>query len=106
MQDKTPSAIIAPSVSAGGRFPVRIPIRMTPEERARIGQTACALNRSISRYLVELATSEVNTRPNPFSVRTYAVVGSNKVGFVRYARIASRTTCFLHSYQLSPVCHR
>ncbi len=67
MQDKTPFAITAPSVSVGGRFPVRIPIRMTPEERARIGQAACALHRSISRYLVELATSEVNTRPNPFS---------------------------------------
>jgi len=31
---------------------------MTPEERAIIGKAACALNRSISRYLVELATRE------------------------------------------------
>ena len=38
------------------RFPVRVPIRMTEAERATIGKSACALNRSISRYLVEIAT--------------------------------------------------
>ena len=38
------------------RFPVRVPIRMTQAERAAIGKNACALNRSISRYLVEIAT--------------------------------------------------
>lgn len=37
-------------------FSYRIPIRMTPEERKVIGKSANALNRSISRYLVELAT--------------------------------------------------
>jgi len=65
----------APSVltSSRGRFPVRIPIRMTQEERARIGQAACALNRSISRYLVELATSGANTRTPPFSTQEEAV---------------------------------
>ena len=47
-----------------GRFPVRIPVRMTQEERATIGRNACALNRSISRYLVELATSD-KSRPLP-----------------------------------------
>ena len=39
-----------------GRYPVRIPIRMTLAERALIGQQATALHCSISRYLVELAT--------------------------------------------------
>jgi len=52
-----------------GRFPVRIPIRMTQEERAQIGQAACALNRSISRFLVELATQEKGTRTSPFSTQ-------------------------------------
>lgn len=37
-------------------FSYRIPIRMTPEERKIIGKSATTLNRSISRYLVELAT--------------------------------------------------
>ena len=36
-------------------FSYRIPIRMTAEERSVIGKSAYALNRSISRYLVELA---------------------------------------------------
>ena len=45
-----------PTPCPPGRFPVRIPVRMTQEERATIGKNACALNRSISRYLVELAT--------------------------------------------------
>ena len=39
------------------RYPIRIPIRMTRRERAVIGKRACSLNRSISRYLVELATA-------------------------------------------------
>ena len=41
-----------------GRFPVRLPIRMTGEERAIIGKAAFLHNRSISRFLVELATLE------------------------------------------------
>ena len=45
-----------PTTASQGRYPVRIPIRMTDKERAVIGQSACASNRSISRYLVELAT--------------------------------------------------
>jgi len=40
------------------RYPIRIPIRMTQAERASIGKRATALNRSISRYLVELATRD------------------------------------------------
>ncbi|MES2459245.1 MAG: hypothetical protein V4671_01590 [Armatimonadota bacterium] len=35
------------------RYPCRLPIRMTQAERAIIGKKACALNLSISRYLVE-----------------------------------------------------
>ena len=35
------------------RYPYRIPIRMTHEERRLIGQLACAVNLSVSRYLVE-----------------------------------------------------
>ena len=45
------------SSESQGRYPVRIPIRMTEAERAVIGKSACAMNRSISRYLVELATT-------------------------------------------------
>lgn len=51
--NRLPSPSPAP---IAGRYPVRIPVRMTQEERARIGQHATALSRSISRYLVELAT--------------------------------------------------
>jgi len=44
-----------PSSARLQRYPVRMPIRMTEAERAVIGKSACALDRSISRYLVELA---------------------------------------------------
>ena len=44
-------------------YSYRIPIRMTPEERKVIGRSAYALNRSISRYLVELATKGPNFLP-------------------------------------------
>ncbi len=53
----------SPSFTPQGRYPVRIPIRMTEAERAIIGKSACALNCSISRYLVELATSEKAPKP-------------------------------------------
>ena len=52
-----------PTTASQGRYPVRIPIRMTDKERAVIGQSACACNRSISRYLVELATLEKSPTP-------------------------------------------
>ena len=52
-----PQNTLPPASSHAPRYPVRIPIRMTQEERATIGKSACALNRSISRYLVELATT-------------------------------------------------
>lgn len=56
------SALSSPAAAPQGRYPVRIPIRMTAEERAVIGKAACALHLSISRYLVELATAkEANT---------------------------------------------
>lgn len=55
----SPSSVLSsPSTAPQGRFPVRIPIRMTAEERAVIGKAACALHLSISRYLVELATTK------------------------------------------------
>ena len=50
----TPNSAAAPATRQG-RYPVRLPIRMTQAERAVIGKSACALDRSISRYLVELA---------------------------------------------------
>ena len=49
---------LPPALASQRRYPIRIPIRMTPRERAVIGKRACSLNRSISRYLVELATLE------------------------------------------------
>ena len=45
-----------PASGEARHFSYRIPIRMTPEERKIIGKSANTLNRSISRYLVELAT--------------------------------------------------
>lgn len=53
-----------PSTPSQGRYPVRIPVRMTKAERALIGKSAGALHRSISRYLVELATSGKATLPS------------------------------------------
>jgi hypothetical protein len=44
-------------------FSYRIPIRMTLEERRIIGTSATALNRSISRYLVDLAVKGQTIRP-------------------------------------------
>ena len=41
-----------PSEPPESRYPCRLPIRMTPGERSIIGKKACALNLSISRYLV------------------------------------------------------
>jgi hypothetical protein len=52
-----------PSRATTRHFSYRIPIRMTPEERRIIGRSACALNRSISRYLVELATNPAPFQP-------------------------------------------
>jgi len=43
-----------PPRATARHFSYRIPIRMPPEERRIIGRSANALNRSISRYLVEL----------------------------------------------------
>ena len=40
-----------------------IPVRMTAEERRIIGRGATALQRSISRYLVEVATKGSHIRP-------------------------------------------
>lgn len=52
----TPPANPPRHIPRQGRYPVRIPIRMTHDERALIGQRATALHLSISRYLVDLAT--------------------------------------------------
>ena len=40
------------------RYEYRIPIRMTRGERVLIGRSACAVNMSVSRYLVENATTK------------------------------------------------
>ena len=45
------------------RYPCRLPIRMTPGERAIIGKKACALNLSISRYLVTSGVGEKQGQP-------------------------------------------
>lgn len=49
--------------NGGGRYPCRIPIRMTAAERAVIGKSACAADLSVSRYLVETATQGRTTCP-------------------------------------------
>jgi len=59
----TPNSAAAPATRQG-RYPVRLPIRMTQAERAVIGKSACALDRSISRYLVELALQSAS-QPQP-----------------------------------------
>ena len=41
-----------------GRYPCRLPIRMTPDERAIIGRKATTLDLSISRFLVESGVSD------------------------------------------------
>ena len=50
------------------RYPCRLPIRMTQEERAIIGKKACALNLSISRYLVENGVGD-KQREDPARLR-------------------------------------
>lgn len=47
----------------GHRYPCRIPIRMTQAERATIGKKACALNLSISRFLVERGVQDKYGNP-------------------------------------------
>ena len=56
------------------RFPVTLLIRMTKAERATIGKRACALNRSLSRYLVSLATEEAALVTQRETVRTELLV--------------------------------
>ena len=58
--DKEPQ--ISSSPEGPGRYPYRIPIRMTRRERAIIGQKANDRNLSVSRFLVESATTESNLR--------------------------------------------
>jgi len=55
MPHTSPTTAMTAPAARQGRYPVRLPIRMTQAERAVIGKSACALDRSISRYLVELA---------------------------------------------------
>ena len=56
--------------SPNSRFPVRLLVRMTRAERAIIGKRACALNRSLSRYLVGLANEEATFVTQRETVRT------------------------------------
>jgi len=63
-----------PGLSPLSRFPIRLLIRMTKAERAIIGKRACALNRSLSRYLVSLATGEAALFTQRETLRTKLLV--------------------------------
>ena len=56
------------TVPPASRYPCRLPIRMTQAERAIIGKKACALNLSISRYLVENGVGD-KQREDPARLR-------------------------------------
>lgn len=63
-ENRSPASSDARLITTDARhFSYRIPIRMTPDERKIIGKSAQALNRSVSRYLVELATKGPAFRP-------------------------------------------
>ncbi len=65
---------LSPLTRAHSRFPVRLLVRMTRAERAIIGKRACALNRSLSRYLVGLANEEATFVMQRETARTRLLV--------------------------------
>lgn len=58
LEPAVPVTNTPPRELRSSRYPCRIPIRMTPGERAIIGRKATALNLSISRFLVESGVSD------------------------------------------------